>query len=280
MNAAAPGPSTNGRALARQVRARLQFRSANGQTGLSAQFTPHPFHITRPFHHPGDAGGMATLYLQSSSGGLYGDDDLTLETTLEPGARVHLTTQASTVVHDARGLPGAVQRLRLHLGRGARLDYLPDPVILLSGAELDSRIEAILEPGAQLILSDAQLHHDPRGAARPFGQFVNDISITGPEGPLLIERQRVAGGDWTARTGGAPCAGMLIAAGCGAAAAAMMAADEEPGAWCGISQFTDRDVSVLRLLARDGVALTGALRRGWSALAASLDGHAPAPRRK
>ena len=87
----------------RRVSAELGFSRAGPLTYLGAQRTPHPFHITRPFHLSGDPEGMATLYLQSSSGGLYGDDALSLDVTAAAGTAVHLTTTASTVVHAARG---------------------------------------------------------------------------------------------------------------------------------------------------------------------------------
>src|SRR5258708_12667409 len=45
---------------------------------------------------------LATLYLQSASGGLYAADRLKLDLTIGHGAALNLTTQASTVVHDGR----------------------------------------------------------------------------------------------------------------------------------------------------------------------------------
>ena len=70
--AEAERPAPGGRA----VGAALRFRRSGNKTFLVKQYTPHPFHITRPFYVDGDPDSMATLYLQSSSGGLYGDDDL------------------------------------------------------------------------------------------------------------------------------------------------------------------------------------------------------------
>lgn len=266
--------------MGREVRARLQFCAHAGRTGLAGQLTPHPFHITRPFHHPQDAGGMATLYLQSSSGGLYGDDQLTLDVTLDPGARVHLTSQASAVVHDARGRIGTRQTQRFSLSAGAQLDYLPDPAILMSGARLNNHIDVRLGPGAGLILGDAQLWHDPQGIGRPFGHFANDIQLHGVDEPLLIERQDVAGEDWPARTGGYNCSGMLIAIGCMGAAEAMATASDQPGAYAGVSDFPDRELAILRILACDAVALTGAMNRAWIAMVTRRDGRPPADRRK
>ena len=44
----------------------------------SASMCPIPFHVTRPFYLDAQRPDLATLYLQSSSGGVYGGDDLSL----------------------------------------------------------------------------------------------------------------------------------------------------------------------------------------------------------
>ncbi|EEX16549.1 urease accessory protein UreD [Citreicella sp. SE45] len=266
--------------LTRPVRARLSFRDVVGRTHLLEQLTPHPFHITRPFRHPADPEGMATLYLQSSSGGLYGDDDLGLKVQVGAGAAVHLTTQASSVVHDARGRPGSVQEVTLDVGEGALLEYLPDPAILMSGARLDNRVSARLGQGARLLMADAQLIHDPDGDGRPFGHLANSVALAGPEGPLILERFELQGGDWLARTGGARCAGMIIAANLPGSAPALAEAVEATGAYAGLSEFGDRGVSVLRFLAEDGVQLSRALSAAWRAHRIRTTGAEPHPRRK
>lgn len=266
---------------ARPVRASLDFRDVAGRTHLMGQHTPHPFHITRPFRHLSDPQGMATLYLQSSSGGLYGDDDLGLTIRMGQGAAAHVTTQASTIVHDARGRAGAVQDVRLDIGPGGWLEYLPDPAILMSGARLSNRVTARVAEGSRLIIADAQLSHDPGGDGQPFGHLENAVSIVGPEGPLAIDRFDLAGTDWLRRTGGARCSGMILTYGAGAAGPAMIAAMTPlAGLYAGLSTFAERDIHILRFLAEDGVALSRALTTAWRAARIALTGSPPHARRK
>ena len=267
--------------LARPVRAELTFALAGGRTHLMRQSTPHPFHITRPFRDPADPEGMALLYLQSSSGGLYGDDDLGLTVRVGAGAAAHVTTQASTLVHDARGRPGATQSVTLDVARNARLEFVPDPAILMAGARLRSRIQAQLADGAVLILADAQLGHDPEGAGRPFGRLEVELALSRAAGPVLLDRFELDGRDWLARTGGHRCAGTMLVAGDLSAGPAMAAAAERlPGVYAGLSTLADRGISVLRFLAADGVALGRALRTTWAAAHLALTGRSPAERRK
>lgn len=274
------------RIAGRQVAAALRFRAAGGRTRLAFNHAPHPFHVTRPYHDPGDPDGMATLYLQSSSGGLYGDDDLSLDLAVEAAARVHLTTQSSTVVHHARG-GGARQRMRIDVGPGAMAEVCPDPAILFAGARLDVAVSARLAEGAALVLTDAALAHDPDGGGAPFDRLGAEIVVRGPDGRLLaVERMDVDGAEWAARTGGRPCHGMALAAGAidaEAVAQAMRAAlDGAPDAaiWAGVSAFPARGVAVARFLARDGAALAQGLAAAWGAARLAMTGRPAPPRRK
>lgn len=265
----------------RTVSARLEFRCAAGRTWLGAQHTPHPFHITRPFHLDGDPPGMATLYLQSSAGGLYGDDDLRLDVSAAPGAAVYLTTQASTVVHDARG--GLTrQAVRLSLSADALLEYLPDPMILFAGARVAASLTLTLAPGARAVIADAALCHDPGLQGRPFDHFSTEIRLQDPGGaPLLIDRIAVSGADWARRTGAFPCHGSILVAGAPHDLdRALRAALGDAAIYAGVSTFADRALVLVRILARDGAALTRALHTAWACARAAMTGCRPAARRK
>lgn len=267
--------------LSRPVRAALEFRDVGGGTHLIRQHTPHPFHITRPFRHPGDPQGMATLYLQSSSGGIYGGDDLGLTIRVDAGAAAYVTSQASTIVQDARGAGAAHHDVTLEVGAGGWLEYLPDPAILMSGSQLVNRVFARIENRARLLMADAQMCHDPDGDGRPFDSLDSCISITGPEGPRLVDRFTLEGADWLARTGGARCSGMIVAVGAEPSGAAMLGALETlDGVYAGLSEFPERDVSIVRFLADDGVSLSRALTVSWQTARLALTGAEPHARRK
>lgn len=268
-------------AITRPVRAALDFRDVAGSTHLMGQHTPHPFHITRPFRHPRDPQGMATLYLQSSSGGLYGGDDLGLTIRVESGAAAYVTTQASTIVHDARGAGAASQEVMIEVGEGGWLEYLPDPTILMSGSYMINRVSARIAKGARLLMADAQLCHDPDGDGRPFDLLSSFVSFAGPEGLRLVDRFEVPGADWLARTGGARCSGMVVAAGVNEAGPAMIEVlDKMPGVYAGLSEFPERDVSILRFLTDDGVSMSRAMTASWRAARLALTGVEPHARRK
>ncbi len=261
---------------ARKVDASLQFRRVAGRTGLSHQHTPHPFHMTRPFHRPGEE-GIATLYLQSSSGGLYGDEDLSLSVETLAGSAAHVTTQASSVVHPSRG-GRTRQRLDLHAGPGSLLEVCPDPVILFPGAHLESHQSLSLAPNAQAILTDSALAHDPDGANAPFHRWATRLTVTAENSavPLLVERTDLAGDCWTDRIGSYGSTGWLLIAGSADPAAAAAALGEAlqclPDSYAGATALEDRGIAWVRFLCGDGVALSRALTTAWQVARAHLTG--------
>jgi urease accessory protein len=229
---------------------------------------------------------MATLYLQSSSGGLYGDDLLRLDVIAGAGTAAHLTTQASTVVHHARGGSSSLV-VTLELKTGALLEYMPDPTILFAGAALASRIEVQMAQDAVLMLSDCALVHDPDGAGLPFDRFCADIAISGPDGlPLLIERLDVAGRDWIRRTRALPAHGLFLVAGVDQATAladqiaAVLNGVDTDEVYAASAALPEREIVLVRFLCANGALLTRTQHTIWHAARTALTGLPPQPRRK
>lgn len=275
------------------VKAALTFRRGGARSFLAHQYMPHPFHMTRPFYLAGDPAGMATLYLQSSSGGLYGDDDLRLQIALEDRAKAHVTSQASTVVHAARG--GTTrQSIEIDCGRESWLEYLPDPLILFSGACLRATIGARIDRGATLILADAFLSHDPTGSGAPFERYESSLEIrrVGESRPLLIERFCPSPAAWppAALTAGPsfPCYGSLCLLTDDPITDAVAAIKQSLGAagldgarcYSGVSALPERGIVLTRILCRDGATLSAALEAAWRGARQALTGKPPPPRNK
>jgi len=178
----------------------LEFRTdPRGRTYLHRQFVRYPFHLTRPFHldRP-HLPGLATLYLQSASGGLYGGDWLDSAIRVEAGAAAHVTSQSSTIVHRAHRGRGAVLRTDLRVEGDGFLALTPDPTILFADAELDSRITALVAPEASLVLGDAVLGHDPARApagrpAGPVRRYLSMVEVAVPGLGRMADRQAFAG---------------------------------------------------------------------------------------
>ena len=158
---------------------------AGGRTTLLHQRVPYPFHITRPFHlHPARP-DLATLYLQSASGGLYTGDDLSLTLHVGRDAAAHVTTQSATIVHACRTAPARLT-LTATVEPNGFLALLPDPLVLFPDADITVRTDLTLHAGAHVILVDAASLHDPSGEDRPFRRFHGAITVRDAAGAISM----------------------------------------------------------------------------------------------
>lgn len=180
---------------ARHRAARLAFVHGGGRTVIAEQIAPYPFHVTRPFRLDPPKLDLATLYLQSASGGVYRGDVLELAIDVGVGAAAHVTSQAATVVHDTGAAPARMVT-RLSVADGAFAALTLDPLVLFPGAELDVETEIILASNALVILSDGVAAHDFTGQGRPFGRLRAATSVVDAGGRLLLaDRSSVSGAD-------------------------------------------------------------------------------------
>ncbi len=148
---------------------------------LARQHVPYPFHATRPFYLDRARPEIATLYLQSASGGLYRGDDVALSIVADPHAAAHVTTQASTIVHKTHKRAVA-QTTRIEIGEHAFVAMTPDPLVLFPGAEICCATEVTLAATGCAILTDGLAHHDPEGTGRPFERYSNAIIVRNADG--------------------------------------------------------------------------------------------------
>ena len=251
----------------------LMFGRAGGGTGptrLVSRRVAYPFSVADVFRLDAGRRDMATVILQSASGGLFEEEDLSLSVTAEAGALARLTTPSAAVVHGMRGGGMARQEVTLKAGEAAWLEYLPKPLILFPGSRLRQRIVIEAAEGAGVLACDGFFMHRPKGAEGSFDWLDATTEIRRPAGAVVArERMRVtgdvlakgmagSGGDfrafgWIVLIGGreeAEAAMLDAIAGCGEAVYA--GASHLPGD-CGV---------MVRIAARDGGALVPALEAG------------------
>ena len=166
---------------------------ADRRSYLHRQYASYPFHVCRVHYHDEDHPGLATLYVQSCSGGIYEDDRLDLMLAAARGAEAHVSTQAATVVHSMPS-GSASQRVRIQCEGGSYLEYLPDPQILFPGSRCRSEIAIRLSGDAVALASDSFLTHDPAGGGDMFAAYFSEIVIENETGNArAIDRLKVEG---------------------------------------------------------------------------------------
>jgi urease accessory protein len=266
----------------------LRFSAApDGTTFLSRQIAGFPFHITRPFMLDRTPAGMATLILQSVGAGIVQGDRIDMAVEAGRDAAVHLTTQASTIVHGMTQ-DHATQTARVVVRSGAFLEYLPDALILFPRSHLATRLELVVEPGATLMWCDGAIMHDPKGGEGRFAHLAAETVLTRGDEAVAVDRFDIDGATMVS-DGGSATAGYPIHATFGVAAdtdlAALTAALRDAMAgvgacYAGISRLPHDAGVWCRLLARDGVAHRKGMEALWRAARRHLTGDEPPARRK
>jgi urease accessory protein len=290
----ATDPDANGATTERIAALLLEFSaSPEGQTHVARQYASYPFHVCRPFRYAGDPAGMATVYTQSASGGIYEHERLSIAIETGAGAAAHVTTQASTIVHEMQhGF--AEQTIELRAGRDSWLEFLADPLILFPDARIETRLRLVAAPDARAIVGDAFLAHDPKGKGRPFDRVTGEIRIEREDGDTIaVDRLSVSGANFCkalrqADRGFATHGSMLMLApddetvrALEAVRALLAVPQEVPGeVYAGVSLLPRGAGLWTRAVARDGAALRRTMLGIWSAMRESMTGIAPEPRRK
>ena len=257
---------------------------AGGRSRILRQHVPYPFHITQPFYLDAARPDLATLYLQSASGGLYSGDRLALSLRAREGAALAVTTQAATLVHDCRGEP-AVQHIDLSLARDSVLIYTPDPLVLFPGAALRSCLDVTLAPGAIALCQEGFACHDPAGDGGVFDSIESDTILRAPDGRIhATARGRIAGrslGTAASPIGPFRASGSFLLLGAGLPdRAALRAGIDRVGCFSGIADLPNETGIAIRLLAADGGRLARGLALAFDACFHAALGVRPAARRK
>jgi urease accessory protein len=166
-----------------------EFRRAGDRTILTHSSCSSPWHFFPPSYL--DDSGCAYTWLVNPSGGLVAGDQVAVQARLEADTHVLITSPSANRVYRSLGEP-AVQEVRLVVGPGARLEWLPEVTIPFAGSRFRQTIHVDLALGATLVLWDAMASgRIARGERWAFAEFGNDIQIRYDSGGAVIERFRL-----------------------------------------------------------------------------------------
>ena len=172
----------------------IQFaKGPESRTYVSNQYFRYPYHICRAQYLDQCPSGLASVYIQSTAGGVFSNDRLKRRFHALPDSAAHVTSQASTIVHRMdHGTADLTVVIRAE--SGSFFEYLPDPVILFPKSRLTSRVFIELDPQATVLIADSFLIHDPNERSDVFSEFRNEIEVKGLDGRLLCRDRNILTG--------------------------------------------------------------------------------------
>ena len=251
----------------------LAVRASAGVTRRSRLREEGPLRV----RCPGPASAELEAVIVNTAGGVAGGDRFTLGVTVEPGARLVVTTAAAEKVYRTLA-PEAMIDVKLDVAAAASLAWLPQETILFDRARLKRTIDIDLAEDARVVLAEAIVFGRSGMGETVDDGFLFDRWRVRRGGRLIHAEAMRLDGAVAARLaqpavakGGIAVATVLVVPGDEGTAAGVRALGDHLRGEVGVSVWNG--LAVVRLCAADGEAL----RHDLVAVLAAMRG-APLPR--
>jgi urease accessory protein len=167
---------------------RLELRVAvRGQRSVAEhQYHQGALRVLRP--HYLDGSGQVCYVVVNPGGAYLGADLFVVDVEVGEGADLLLTTQSATKIYRTPG-SFAEQRMTLRLGKGARLELMPDQLIAYREASYRQNTHITLQPSSSLVMAEVITPGwSPDGASFRYEELRlrNEIRVETDDGPRLL----------------------------------------------------------------------------------------------
>jgi len=156
------------------------------RTRLHLDVQQPPWRVVRAFTQEN---GGSLVHLHNVSGGVLSGDHLGLEINIGPGSIAQVTTTGATRLYRHRaGSADSVQHVKIDVGEGALLEYLPDALIPFAGARHRQSTSISLAKGATLFAWDVLAPgRQAMGETFAFDHLHIQTELRSGDRPLLLE---------------------------------------------------------------------------------------------
>jgi urease accessory protein len=209
---------------------------------------------------------VATVHMVGSATTPLGGDDVALEIVVAPGADLVLTGVAATLALPGQGTLTSRLVVRLRIGDGGGVQYLPEPTVVTRRADHHAELHAELGAGARLRCREVLV---AGRSAETSGRYRGHIRVVDAAAgrPLLVQGQEL--GDPTLQDSAAHLAGRRVLG------TEVLVWGEDPstglaGAWWSLTPLAGRG-SLATAVGTDAVTAGRGLARaiaghpGWTA---------------
>lgn len=158
---------------------------SDGRTRLVRDFATVPFHLPGGLTHDEQVPDLATVYVQSPTGGIAQGDRHAVDVTVGTNATAHVTTQsAEKVLRMERNC--ARTDVHLDVAEGGYLEYLPEPTILYPDARYRQETTLTVGDDATAVVGETVVPGRlARGEVFEFERLYSRFTVEGPDGLLV-----------------------------------------------------------------------------------------------
>lgn len=167
----------------------LRYVLRGGKTAIAESRGQAPLKVQRSFYPEGEQ--VCHTVVLHTAGGIVGGDRLVQTLHLEPQSQVLITTAAASKIYRSNGLE-AQQTVRIDVGEGACLEWLPQETIAFDGAVYRQDLYVELAPKASWLGWEiVRLGRTARLEGFVSGQWRSNLEVWRQGVPLWIDRQRL-----------------------------------------------------------------------------------------
>jgi urease accessory protein len=117
-----------------------------GRTFLAEQFFSAPIHLSKSYWD----GDTLLVHVVNQTAGIFGGDGVTTHVTVEPGARVLLSSPSAALFHPSHEREARLEQTFI-VRRGGSLDVFPEISIPHRDSRSFQKTTILIEPGGELI---------------------------------------------------------------------------------------------------------------------------------
>lgn len=168
---------------------RVACSKENSDTSFVAyQYATYPFRLSSNLRLDPTDPQRVYAYIMSAAPGILSGDDLRLHVEVGDRASLYLTDQSATKVYSKpTGGESAQVEWTINVGAGAYCEYVPEPIILFNAAMLTQRMQVILHPQGQLVLSEIIVPgRIARGEFYDFERYQSRLRVQRPTGEVCF----------------------------------------------------------------------------------------------
>jgi urease accessory protein len=257
----------------------LGFADDRGTTRLVERRHYGPLRVQKPLYpeHP----SVCHAIVVHPPGGVVGGDRLAIDAHVGAGAHAFITTPGAAKWYRANGHVSR-QDLKLRIGAGAALEWLPQETILFNEADVCLDTDVEMEADASFITADILCFGRTASGERfDHGRVAQKMQVRRGGKLVWFEQGALRGGDagfeGPLGLNGATVCATLLAVGRQASAACVQALREESSPAFGLTQM--KSVLVARYIGDSSQEARRLMHRAWRLLRpALLDRDAVTPR--
>lgn len=162
------------------------------KTQIVHRYAKAPLKVQRPFYPEGPS--VCHSVMVHTAGGMVGGDRLQIAVQAHPQAQALMTTAAASKAYGKTNAV-ATQSVRLQVGAGACLEWLPQELILFDGARYQQDLRVDLAPDAVWLGWDiTRLGRTLRGERFTAGEWRSHLEVWQQGRPLWVDPQGIQGG--------------------------------------------------------------------------------------